>query len=81
MLKQRKHSPFDDSSSPDGNHYLRKKIKFDFFPSFSSKSILDNKEDEVDGDEDDEAEGVDEDEDECCSDASDNSQKALVFAD
>lgn len=38
-------------------------------------------EDEVDGEDDDEPEAVDEDEDECCSDASDNSQKALVFAD
>ena len=26
MLKQRKHSPFEDGSSPDGNHYLSKKI-------------------------------------------------------
>lgn len=60
MLKQRKHSPFDEFSSPDGNHFLK---------------------DEVDGEDDDEPEAVDEDEDECCSDASDNSQKALVFAD
>ncbi|CAF3544384.1 unnamed protein product [Rotaria sordida] len=55
MLKQRKHSPFDDRSSPDGNHYL---------------SIKEDDDDDV----------VDDD-DECSTDGSDNSQKALIFAD
>ncbi len=28
MLKQRKHSPFDEQSSPDGSHYLSKYFHF-----------------------------------------------------
>lgn len=35
MLKQRKHSPFDDPSSPDGNHYLSK-----YMVSFVSCDLL-----------------------------------------
>ncbi|CAF0789869.1 unnamed protein product [Rotaria sp. Silwood1] len=54
MLKNRKHSPFDDQSSPDGNHYL---------------SIKEDDDDDV------------VDDDECSTDGSDNSQKALIFAD
>ncbi|CAF2305724.1 unnamed protein product [Rotaria sp. Silwood2] len=54
MLKNRKHSPFDDALSPDGNHYL---------------SIKEDDDDEV------------VDDDECSTDGSDNSQKALIFAD
>ncbi|CAF4401187.1 unnamed protein product, partial [Rotaria socialis] len=58
MLKQRKHSSFDDPSSPDGNHF---------------RSIKE------DDDDDDDDEAVDD--DECSTDGSNNSQKALIFAD
>jgi hypothetical protein len=37
MLKQRKHSPFDDQSSPDGSHYLSK-----YFSVFSFFIKIDN---------------------------------------
>jgi hypothetical protein len=70
MLKQRKHSPFDDQSSPDGNHYLRKYFSFFFIHFLLISFYIDIKED------DDEV-----DDDECSTDGSDNSQKALVFAD
>ena len=30
MLKQRKHSPFDDQASPDGSHYLGKYLRLLF---------------------------------------------------
>jgi hypothetical protein len=73
MLKQRKHSPFDDRSSPDGSHYLSKIF------CFSSLLIISNSYYYIgikeDGDEDDV------DDDECSTDGSVNSQKALVFAD
>ncbi|CAF1035580.1 unnamed protein product [Adineta ricciae] len=56
ILKQRKHSPYDDQLSPDNGEYLNIK-------------------------EEDDDDNVDDVDDECSSDGSDNSQKALVFAD
>jgi hypothetical protein len=71
MLKQRKHSPFDDQSSPDGSHYLRKSFfLFSFLINNYNYFYIDIKEDDDDVDED-----------ECSTDGSDTSQKALVFAD
>jgi hypothetical protein len=70
MLKQRKHSPFDDQSSPDGSHYLSKYFFKFFHWKFELFFHIDMKDD------DDEV-----DDDECSTDGSEISQKALVFAD
>ena len=72
MLKQRKHSPFDDQSSPDGSHYLRKDFFFsiNYFDNYFHFYNIDVKDDDDDMDDDDD----------CSSDGSESSQKALVFA-
>jgi hypothetical protein len=68
MLKQRKHSPFDDRSSPDGSHYISKYFVLCLLITrHSFFEYIDVKEDD--------------DDDECSTDGSENSQKALVFAD
>ena len=79
MLKQRKHSPFDDGSSPDGNHYSSEIHKLNAEEKNDQPLLcLDPKEDDVDDDLVEEEEEVD---DECSSDVSDNSQKGFAYAD
>ena len=70
MLKQRKHSPFDDQASPDGSHYLGKYLRC-LLISRTNWFVAGMKDD------DDE----DADDDVCSSDGSDASQKGLTFAD